>query len=264
MRDFVGTVAAGRLRGLHRPRAQRLAARASARRRTASCRRCATRSCAALKRDFPALAFVAQRRHRRPTQIAAQLGARRRRDDRPRGLPPPVAMADWDERFFGDAPRALDARRGRGAMVDYMERAGRDAASRGRTSSRHMLGLRNGEPGARRWRQVWSDHGLKGESAAHRVAPGARGPGRRPVAGHDAELRRLSAAGTVPSQTTREPPWPTATPPSTTTLRDYLVAHSARETPGAGRPARSDPRASARRHADRPRAGAVPGLAGAG
>ena len=26
-----------------------------------------------------------------------------------------------------------------------------------------MLGLRNGLPGARRWRQVWSDHRLKGE-----------------------------------------------------------------------------------------------------
>jgi tRNA-dihydrouridine synthase A len=27
--------------------------------------------------------------------------------------------------------------------------------------ARHMLGLRNGLPGARRWRQVWSDHRLK-------------------------------------------------------------------------------------------------------
>ena len=50
-------------------------------------------------------------------------------------------------------------------MVDYMERVRRRAASRGRTSSRHMLGLRNGQPGARRWRQVWSDHGLKSEPA---------------------------------------------------------------------------------------------------
>ena len=28
--------------------------------------------------------------------------------------------------------------------------------------ARHMLGLRHGLPGARRWRQVWSDHRLKG------------------------------------------------------------------------------------------------------
>jgi len=27
--------------------------------------------------------------------------------------------------------------------------------------ARHMLGLRHGQPGARRWRQVWSDHRLK-------------------------------------------------------------------------------------------------------
>jgi tRNA-dihydrouridine synthase A len=27
--------------------------------------------------------------------------------------------------------------------------------------SRHMLGLRHGQAGARKWRQVWSDHRLK-------------------------------------------------------------------------------------------------------
>jgi len=27
--------------------------------------------------------------------------------------------------------------------------------------SRHILGLRHGEPGARRWRQVWSDASIK-------------------------------------------------------------------------------------------------------
>jgi tRNA-dihydrouridine synthase A len=32
-----------------------------------------------------------------------------------------------------------------------------------------MLGLWNGTPGARRWRQVWSDHRLKAEAPA-RVA----------------------------------------------------------------------------------------------
>ena len=45
VRDFVGTVARGRLRRLHRARAQRLAEGPVARRRTARCRRCATRSC---------------------------------------------------------------------------------------------------------------------------------------------------------------------------------------------------------------------------
>jgi tRNA-dihydrouridine synthase A len=39
-----------------------------------------------------------------------------------------------------------------------------------------MLGLWNGTPGARRWRQVWSDHRLKDRSAreVHRLATEAR------------------------------------------------------------------------------------------
>jgi tRNA-dihydrouridine synthase A len=46
-------------------------------------------------------------------------------------------------------------------MCDYMVReAGQHGTSFG-TIARHMLGLRHGLPGARRWRQVWSDHKLK-------------------------------------------------------------------------------------------------------
>jgi tRNA-dihydrouridine synthase A len=36
--------------------------------------------------------------------------------------------------------------------------------------SRHMLGLRHGQKGARRWRQVWSDHRLKDRPAAEVAA----------------------------------------------------------------------------------------------
>jgi tRNA-dihydrouridine synthase A len=36
--------------------------------------------------------------------------------------------------------------------------------------ARHMLGLRHGLPGARRWRQVWSDHRLKAEDPRHVMA----------------------------------------------------------------------------------------------
>lgn len=39
--------------------------------------------------------------------------------------------------------------------------------------ARHILGLWNGRPGARRWRQVWSDHRLK-VLPAHEVAALAR------------------------------------------------------------------------------------------
>ncbi|MBC8058335.1 MAG: tRNA dihydrouridine(20/20a) synthase DusA, partial [Rhizobiales bacterium] len=50
-------------------------------------------------------------------------------------------------------------------MVAYMQQvvAGGEPWSH---VSRHMLGLRNGMPGARHWRQVWSDHRLKREDPA--------------------------------------------------------------------------------------------------
>jgi len=48
-------------------------------------------------------------------------------------------------------------------MVDYMERCSAQGEPWSRVA-RHMLGLWNGLPGARRWRQVWSDHRLKSEA----------------------------------------------------------------------------------------------------
>ena len=46
-------------------------------------------------------------------------------------------------------------------MVDYMEREAHAHATPWPAIARHMLGLRHGLRGARRWRQVWSDHHLK-------------------------------------------------------------------------------------------------------
>lgn len=50
------------------------------------------------------------------------------------------------------------------AMVEYMER---EAAQHGTPGpiARHMLGLRHSLPGARIWRQVWSNHLLKDRPA---------------------------------------------------------------------------------------------------
>ncbi len=78
----------------------------------------------------------------------------------------PFAMAGWDARFFGAAgacgvaPTREDVERG---YVQYMEQLTAQGVPWSH-ASRHMLGLRNGLAGARRWRQVWSDHRLKGES----------------------------------------------------------------------------------------------------
>ena len=76
----------------------------------------------------------------------------------------PWTMAEWDTRFFGEPARSaddgFDRDRIEAAMVVYMQAM----AGRGEPwhrAARHMLGLRNGLPGARHWRQVWSDHRLK-------------------------------------------------------------------------------------------------------
>jgi tRNA-dihydrouridine synthase A len=89
----------------------------------------------------------------------------------------PWWLASWDQDFYGDAPRELTREAVEEAMVEYMVR---EAAAHGTpwaSIARHMLGLRHGLPGARRWRQVWSDHRLKAEDPrevmrlAHQGAP---------------------------------------------------------------------------------------------
>ena len=47
------------------------------------------------------------------------------------------------------------------AMIDYMERAHAEDGVNWYSIASHMLGLRHGLHGARKWRQVWSDHRLK-------------------------------------------------------------------------------------------------------
>jgi tRNA-dihydrouridine synthase A len=75
----------------------------------------------------------------------------------------PWWLAEWDAAFFG-APASNATRETiEEQMVQYMER---EAAAHGTPwygIARHMLGLRHGQAGARRWRQVWSDHRLKNE-----------------------------------------------------------------------------------------------------
>lgn len=72
----------------------------------------------------------------------------------------PWAMATWDTRFFGDDGAAPTRDAVEEAMVGYLSRIAAAGVPWGH-ASRHMMGLRNGLPGARRWRQVWSDPALK-------------------------------------------------------------------------------------------------------
>jgi len=75
----------------------------------------------------------------------------------------PWLMADWDRCFFDEpvVPRSREDVEDQ--MLVYMQRAV-DAGEPWSHVARHLLGLRNGLPGARRWRQVWSDTSLKSES----------------------------------------------------------------------------------------------------
>ena len=74
----------------------------------------------------------------------------------------PWWLASWDTAFFGAEDRGLTREAVEAQMVDYMAREARERGTPWSSIARHMLGLRHGLPGARRWRQVWSDHRLKG------------------------------------------------------------------------------------------------------
>jgi tRNA-dihydrouridine synthase A len=79
----------------------------------------------------------------------------------------PWCMADWDAQFFSDDKGDAVSREGitresvEEQMVQYMEREATTNGTPWYSIARHMLGLRHGQPGARLWRQVWSDHRLK-------------------------------------------------------------------------------------------------------
>jgi tRNA-dihydrouridine synthase A len=74
----------------------------------------------------------------------------------------PWWLARWDAQYYGDAASGLQREEVEARMVAYMEREQARDGTPWHTIARHMMGLYNGLPGARRWRQVWSDHALKG------------------------------------------------------------------------------------------------------
>ncbi|WP_269473984.1 tRNA dihydrouridine(20/20a) synthase DusA [Variovorax sp. RA8] len=73
----------------------------------------------------------------------------------------PWWLAQWDEVFYRQPSFALTREEVERRMCDYMAREAAEHGTPWSNIARHMLGLRNGLPGARRWRQVWSDHRLK-------------------------------------------------------------------------------------------------------
>jgi tRNA-dihydrouridine synthase A len=133
-----------------------------------------------LKADFPHLTLVVNGGITTNAQITEHLthldGAMIGRE----AYHNPWWLAAWDAAFYGDAPSPLTREQVELKMCDYMAAQTAEHGTPWATMARHMLGLRHGLPGARHWRQVWSDHKLKGLSA-HEVMALAHGAVRVPA-----------------------------------------------------------------------------------
>lgn len=120
-----------------------------------------------LKRDFPGLTFVLNGGLQTDSTVQEQLslldGVMIGRE----AYHNPWWLARWDTLFFGTAPppSALSRETVEEQMLIYMQQQAQAHATPWYAIARHMLGLRAATPGARRWRQVWSDHRLKHLSA---------------------------------------------------------------------------------------------------
>ena len=114
-----------------------------------------------LKRDFPQLTFAINGGITATSQVTQQLaqldGVMIGRE----AYHNPWWLSQWDSEFFCAPASNLTRESVEESMTQYMAREAKAKGTPWSAISRHMLGLRNGLPGARRWRQVWSDHKLK-------------------------------------------------------------------------------------------------------
>jgi tRNA-dihydrouridine synthase A len=120
-----------------------------------------------LKREFPQLVIAVNGGLARDEVVQEQLAAVDGAMIGREAYHHPWWLARWDELFYREPPSQLRRDDIEAQMVRYMEREHAQRGTPWHSIARHMMGLYNGLPGARRWRQVWSDHRLKCE------APGA-------------------------------------------------------------------------------------------
>ncbi len=115
-----------------------------------------------LKADFPDLVICINGGITTQTQVTEQLAALDGVMIGREAYHNPWWLASWDTQFFGAAPAQFTREDIEAQLCDYMAHQQQTHGTPWQAIARHMLGLRNGLPGARRWRQVWSDHRLKG------------------------------------------------------------------------------------------------------
>ena len=114
-----------------------------------------------LKAEFPHLTLCVNGGITTSEQVAAQLqqldGVMIGRE----AYHNPWWLSEWDAAFYGAASADLTREQVEEQMCDYMAAETAAHGTPWSAIARHMLGLRHGLPGARKWRQVWSDHRLK-------------------------------------------------------------------------------------------------------
>jgi tRNA-dihydrouridine synthase A len=114
-----------------------------------------------LKREFPHLVICINGGINTQEEVAGHLAALDGVMIGREAYHNPWWLASWDSAFFGAADASLTREAVESQMCDYMVREAAEHGTPKSAIARHMLGLRNGLPGARRWRQVWSDHRLR-------------------------------------------------------------------------------------------------------
>lgn len=140
-----------------------------------------------LKREFPHLTIAINGGLKDDEAMAAQLAHVDGVMIGRQAYHNPYAMARWDTRFFGQAGPAPDRAAIEAAMVAYCERQQARHGVPWPHIVRHMLGLYNGVPGARRWRQVWSDHRLRQRAPAEVMALAHQAMARAAAAAREPE-----------------------------------------------------------------------------
>jgi tRNA-dihydrouridine synthase A len=114
-----------------------------------------------LKREFPGLTIIINGGITTGDQVAEQLGELDGVMVGREAYHNPWWLASWDQAFFGADAGGQTRESVELQMVDYMASQAAEHGTPWPAIARHMLGLRHGLPGSRRWRQVWSDHKLK-------------------------------------------------------------------------------------------------------
>jgi len=149
-----------------------------------------------LKREFPQLTIVLNGGITRDDEIAEQLQHVDGLMVGRQAYHEPWQMAGWDKRFFGETGPASSREQVEAEWLRYLEE--RHAAGQAWPQAmRHALGLWNGQAGSRRWRQLWSDHKLKGLAPAE-VARLAT-EGRCGVAAHVLDHQAVNLARLAPA-----------------------------------------------------------------